>query len=131
MSDNLPWKTWTPDDLAPPQAEFVPIVEPEETIIEEAEPSLEQQLAQLQMQAHEQGYQAGIAEGHAAKVMQKRVEKHARSWIRKLVIASVRKNVVVMRRAAAQRAETPRQAAKARTHQKIHVLAVKPLFHWA
>lgn len=36
---------------------------PEETIIEEAEPSLEQQLAQLQMQAHEQGYQAGIAEG--------------------------------------------------------------------
>ncbi|EOU4442777.1 TPA: hypothetical protein ACN1DT_003598, partial [Escherichia coli] len=21
MSDNLPWKTWTPDDLAPPQAE--------------------------------------------------------------------------------------------------------------
>ena len=63
MSDNLPWKTWTPDDLAPPQAEFVPMVEPEETIIEEAEPSLEQQLAQLQMQAHEQGYQAGIAEG--------------------------------------------------------------------
>ncbi|EET6087397.1 flagellar motor switch protein FliG [Escherichia coli] len=57
------WKTWTPDDLAPPQAEFVPMVEPEETIIEEAEPSLEQQLAQLQMQAHEQGYQAGIAEG--------------------------------------------------------------------
>ena len=63
MSDNLPWKTWTPDDLAPPQAEFVPMVEPEETIIEEAAPSLEQQLAQLQMQAHEQGYQAGIAEG--------------------------------------------------------------------
>ncbi|MEN1620261.1 hypothetical protein AAIG99_32080, partial [Pseudomonas aeruginosa] len=42
---------------------FVPMVESEETIIEEAEPSLEQQLAQLQMQAHEQGYQAGIAEG--------------------------------------------------------------------
>lgn len=37
------------------------MVEPEETILEEAEPSLEQQLAQLQMQAHEQGYQAGIA----------------------------------------------------------------------
>lgn len=53
MSDNLPWKTWTPDDLAPPPAEFVPMVESEETIIEEAEPSLEQQLAQLQMQAHE------------------------------------------------------------------------------
>lgn len=48
MSDNLPWKTWTPDDLAPPPAEFVPMVESEETIIEEAEPSLEQQLAQLQ-----------------------------------------------------------------------------------
>ncbi|ESA87302.1 hypothetical protein HMPREF1601_03021 [Escherichia coli 907779] len=63
--------------------------------------------------------------------MQKRVEKHARSWIRKLVTVSVRKNVVVMRRAAAQRAVTPRQAAKVRTHQKIHVLAVKPLFHWA
>lgn len=63
MSDNLPWKTWTPDDLAPPQAEFVPQMEPEETVTEEAEPSLEQQLAQLQMQAHEQGYQAGIAEG--------------------------------------------------------------------
>lgn len=63
MSDNLPWKTRTPDDLAPPQAEFVPMAEPEETIIEETEPSLEQQLAQLQMQAHEQGYQAGITEG--------------------------------------------------------------------
>lgn len=60
MSDNLPWKARTPDDLAPPPAEFVPMVEPEETIIEEAEPSLEQQLAQLKMQAHEQGYQAGL-----------------------------------------------------------------------
>lgn len=28
-------------------------------------------------------------------------------------------------------AVTPRRAAKARTHRKIHVLAVKPLFHWA
>lgn len=37
MSDNLPWKTWTLDDLAPPPAEFVPMVESEETIIEEAE----------------------------------------------------------------------------------------------
>ncbi|HDJ9482755.1 TPA: flagellar assembly protein FliH [Escherichia coli] len=60
MSDNLPWKTWTPDDLAPPPAEFVPMVESEETIIEEAEPSLEQQLAQLQMQA--QGLEQGLAE---------------------------------------------------------------------
>lgn len=80
MSDNLPWKTWTPDDLAPPQAEFVPMVEPEETIIEEAEPSLEQQLAQLQMQAHEQGYQAGIAEG-ASKVMSRAIRKDwPRGW---------------------------------------------------
>lgn len=74
MSDNLPWKTWMPDDLAPPQAEFVPMVEPEETIIEEAEPSLEQQLAQLQMQAHEQGYQAGIAEGRQ-QVMSRAIRK--------------------------------------------------------
>ena len=63
MSDNLPWKTWTPDDLAPPQAVYVPMVEPEESIPEEAAPNHEQQLAQLQMQAHEQGYQAGITEG--------------------------------------------------------------------
>ncbi len=63
MSDNLPWKTWTPDDLAPPPAEFVPMVESEETIIEEAEPSLEQQLAQLQMQA--QGLEQGLAEAKA------------------------------------------------------------------
>lgn len=74
MSDNLPWKTWTPDDLAPPQAEFVPMVEPEETIIEEAEPSLEQQLAQLQMQAHEQGYQAGLPKV-ASKVMSRAIRK--------------------------------------------------------
>lgn len=74
MSDNLPWKTRTPDDLAPPQAEFVPMVEPEETIIEEAEPSLEQQLAQLQMQAHEQGYQAGLPKV-ASKVMSRAIRK--------------------------------------------------------
>ncbi|XNM49091.1 flagellar assembly protein FliH [Escherichia coli] len=74
MSENLPWKTWTPDDLAPPQAEFVPMVEPEETIIEEAEPSLEQQLAQLQMQAHEQGYQAGLPKV-ASKVMSRAIRK--------------------------------------------------------
>lgn len=80
MSDNLPWKTWMPDDLAPPQAEFVPMVEPEETIIEEAEPSLEQQLAQLQMQAHEQGYQAGIAEGRQ-QVMSRAIRKAwPRGW---------------------------------------------------
>lgn len=80
MSDNLPWKTWMPDDLAPPQAEFVPMVEPEETIIEEAEPSLEQQLAQLQMQAHEQGYQAGIAEGRQQGHEQGYQEGLAQGW---------------------------------------------------
>lgn len=74
MSDNLPWKTRTPDDLAPPPAEFVPMVESEETIIEEAEPSLEQQLAQLQMQAHEQGYQAGLPKV-ASKVMNRAIRK--------------------------------------------------------
>lgn len=80
MSDNLPWKTRTPDDLAPPPAEFVPMVESEETIIEEAEPSLEQQLAQLQMQAHEQGYQAGIAEGRQQGHEQGYQEGLARGW---------------------------------------------------
>ena len=25
MSNELPWKVWTPDDLAPPLAEFVPM----------------------------------------------------------------------------------------------------------
>ncbi|EPN9852900.1 flagellar assembly protein FliH [Escherichia coli] len=81
MSDNLPWKTWTPDDLAPPPAEFVPMAESEETIIEEVEPSLEQQLAQLQMQAHEQGYQAGIAEGRQQGLAEAKAQQapiHAR-----------------------------------------------------
>lgn len=43
------------------------------------------------------------------------------------MIASVRKNVVVMRRAAAQRAETPRQAAKARTHQDPRIGSKTPI----
>ncbi len=81
MSDNLPWKTWTPDDLAPPQAVFVPMVEPEESIPEEADPNLEQQLAQLQMQAHEQGYQAGITEKVASKATNKAIRKGSlRGW---------------------------------------------------
>lgn len=80
MSDNLPWKTWTPDDLAPPPAEFVPMAESEETIIEEVEPSLEQQLAQLQMQAHEQGYQAGLPKV-ASKVTNRAIRKDwPRGW---------------------------------------------------
>lgn len=46
----------------PPPAEFVPTAESEEIIIEGVEPNSKQQLAQLQIQAHEQGYQARIAE---------------------------------------------------------------------
>lgn len=69
MSNELPWKIWTPDDLAPPLAEFVPMEHSDEPAPEEGEPEiseeqqLEQQLAQLKIQAHEQGYNAGLAEG--------------------------------------------------------------------
>lgn len=70
MSNDLPWKVWTPDDLAPPMAAFVladdssplPTDDAEEPQLS-AEQQLEQQLAQLQLQAHEQGYNAGLAEG--------------------------------------------------------------------
>lgn len=71
MSNELPWKVWTPDDLAPPLAEFVPAMtvaetpDGEETDVPElSEAELQaQQLAQIQMQAHEQGYNAGMNEG--------------------------------------------------------------------
>ena len=71
MSNELPWKVWTPDDLAPPLAEFVPAVTATETpdgeetdVPELSEEELKaQQLAQIQMQAHEQGYTAGMNEG--------------------------------------------------------------------
>ncbi len=70
MSNELPWKRWTPDDLAPPLSEFTPaVLSPEEgdPDIEQPELSEEEQraqmLAQLQMQAHEQGYTAGLNEG--------------------------------------------------------------------
>lgn len=73
MSDALPWKVWTPDDLAPPLAEFTPVDRCEELPSEDggepelsAEQQLEQQLAQLKIQAHEQGYNAGLAEGRKA-----------------------------------------------------------------
>lgn len=72
MSKELPWKRWTPDDLAPPMAEFMPALLPSSSG-EEAEdedvPELSeeeqrsQMLAALQMQAHEQGYNAGMSEG--------------------------------------------------------------------
>ncbi|WP_422731237.1 flagellar assembly protein FliH [Leclercia pneumoniae] len=71
MSNELPWKVWTPDDLAPPLTEFVPAVTATETpdgeetdVPELSEEELKaQQLAQIQMQAHEQGYTAGMNEG--------------------------------------------------------------------
>ncbi len=70
MSDELPWKIWTPDDLSPPRAEFVPVnLESDGTDEESTEPELSeeelraQQLAQIQMQAHDQGYAAGMNEG--------------------------------------------------------------------
>lgn len=70
MSNDLPWKVWTPDDLAPPMAAFVladdssplPTDDTEEPQLS-AEQQLEQKLAQLQLQAHEQGYNAGLTEG--------------------------------------------------------------------
>lgn len=73
MSNGLPWKIWTPDDLAPPSQSFEPLfpsdAEPEEgEYPQESVPDLQQQLAQMQMQAHEQGYQAGYAEGQKAGV---------------------------------------------------------------
>ncbi|MBZ0056705.1 flagellar assembly protein FliH [Leclercia barmai] len=70
MSDELPWKVWTPDDLSPPRAEFVPAsVAPAEPGEDDDAPELSeeeqraQQLAQIQMQAHDQGYAAGLNEG--------------------------------------------------------------------
>lgn len=73
MSNGLPWKIWTPDDLAPPSQNFEPLFA-SDSDVEEAEheqesaPDLQQQLAQMQMQAHEQGYQAGYAEGLKAGI---------------------------------------------------------------
>lgn len=72
MSKELPWKRWTPDDLAPPMAEFMPALAPSPSLTQESDeevPELSeeeqraQMLAQLQMQAHEQGYNAGMTEG--------------------------------------------------------------------
>lgn len=72
MSKELPWKRWTPDDLAPPMAEFMPALLPSSSSEESADedvPELSeeeqrtQMLAHLQMQAHEQGYNAGMNEG--------------------------------------------------------------------
>ncbi len=69
MSDTTPWKVWQPDDLAPPSEDeiFIPEQEPDaETVTLSEEALRQQQLAQIQIQAHEQGYQAGLQEGRAA-----------------------------------------------------------------
>lgn len=72
MSNQLPWKIWTPDDLAPPLAEFVPMAQNDEPLADTDEPEispelqLEQQLAQIKIRAHEQGYNAGLVEGRQA-----------------------------------------------------------------
>ena len=68
MSDELSWKRWTPDDLSPPTAEFTPaIVSSDEGDAGAGVPELSeeeqraQMLAQMQMQAHEQGFNAALA----------------------------------------------------------------------
>lgn len=72
MSNEMPWKVWTPDDLAVPlSAEFAPLIADEPASDEEEEEISEeqrqqQQLAHIQMQAHEAGYNAGLAEGRNA-----------------------------------------------------------------
>lgn len=69
MSDTTPWKVWQPDDLAPPSEEetFIPEREPDAQAVTLSEEALrQQQLAHIQIQAHEQGYQAGLEEGRAA-----------------------------------------------------------------
>lgn len=70
MSDELSWKRWTPDDLSPPSAEFNPaVVSSDEGDAGAGEPELSEEeqraqlLAQMQMQAHEQGFNAGMNEG--------------------------------------------------------------------
>lgn len=71
MSESTPWKVWQPDDLAPRMPEFVAEfsatdeqADAEPEISEEQK--LQQQLAHIQMQAHEQGYNAGLSEGRSA-----------------------------------------------------------------
>lgn len=70
MSNQPQWKVWRPDDLLPPMTEFVPQVFIDQPLDAEeheeelsAEELQQQQLAQIQIQAHEQGYNHGLAEG--------------------------------------------------------------------
>lgn len=70
MSDSQPWKPWIPDDFNFPKPEFEHL-EPVEAAPElhQQEPSPEmdsaQQLAMIQMQAHEQGQRTGFTAGHS------------------------------------------------------------------
>lgn len=73
MSNDMPWKVWTPDDLTVPfAAEFAPLLTQEEPAQDEEEDEIseeqrqQQHLAHIQMQAHEAGYNAGLAEGRKA-----------------------------------------------------------------
>ncbi len=72
MSNSLPWKIWTPDDLAPASGAVFESLMPQEIAAEEpaveSEPDLQQKLAMMQMQAHEQGHAEGYAAGHAKGV---------------------------------------------------------------
>ncbi|MCT4702176.1 flagellar assembly protein FliH [Enterobacteriaceae bacterium H20N1] len=70
MSNSLPWKIWTPDDLMPASSPVFESLMPQEISSEEPraerEPDLQQTLAMMQMQAHEQGHKDGYAAGHTA-----------------------------------------------------------------
>lgn len=72
MSNSLPWKIWTPDDLAPASGAVFESLMPQDITAEEpaaeSEPDLQQKLAMMQMQAHEQGHAEGYAAGHAKGV---------------------------------------------------------------
>ncbi|EOU9534533.1 flagellar assembly protein FliH [Cronobacter dublinensis] len=85
MSNKLPWQRWMPDDLAPPvRQEFTAF---DETVIGEREEVDEEQLrlqqqqqalVMMQTQAHEQGYNAGLAEGRQQGFEQGRQEGYAK-----------------------------------------------------
>lgn len=70
MSDKQPWKAWIPDDFTSPKAEFEhpePAEEEPELEQQAASPEMDsaQQLAMIQLQAHEQGQRAGFTAGHS------------------------------------------------------------------
>ena len=77
MSNQPAWQRWLPDDLAPPMQEFVlsEAVEPGvELTAAQQEQVLQQQLAMLQTQAHQQGFNAGVEEGRTQGFEQGRQE---------------------------------------------------------